>query len=303
MKEPLNHDSILPWEKDLIVEKLPTSVSDFCKLSIVIPIYNSGDFLEKTIRSLLCNDLHNVEIIVSDGGSTDNTMSILEYYREFFDLIISEKDSGQSDAINKGFQKANGDLLYWLNGDDVVLPNALSKVRKFYIENNNPDFIVGNAHMTEKDFSSINHFIFSQQKIEFDYLIDYASNHLVQPSVFFTMSAWNHCGPLDVNDHFAMDADLFLSIAKNFTGVHLDEDLAYSVYHEDCKTRGKRAESITQLAIVQAKHGGIKYAKKTLDILVSLFNEAVSKQRASVQTNFNDFQDELLALIHHIEDN
>lgn len=270
LKKPLNIEAILPWEADfklnLSKEKLPT-------ISIVIPIYNSGKFLEKTLRSLICNDLKGVELILMDGGSNDNTMEIVNHYQEIFTHIQSKKDDGQSDAINKGYEKSTGDILYWLNGDDIILPNTLNNVRKYYKDNKHCEVLVGNAFMTELDFTPINHFVFSEEKLKFEYLLDYAKNHLIQPSVFFTRKAWNAAGPLDIHDHYAMDADLFIGMAKQFKMHYINEDIAYSVYHEDCKTRGARSESITSLALAQAKHGGFKEAKATLNILVGLYHE------------------------------
>ncbi|MCH8533312.1 MAG: glycosyltransferase [Alkalimonas sp.] len=271
--EPLDEASRLPWEDERVIlsdKQLPS-------VSIVIPVFNSGQFLEKTLRSLLCNDLSNVEIIMQDGGSTDNTHAIIHRYKKMFAQIYSQKDDGQSDAINKGYEKATGNILYWLNGDDILLPNTLIKVRKYFDQNPTCEVLVGDAYMTEIDFKPINHFLFSEKKLKFDYLLDYAKNHLIQPSVFFTRKAWDRAGPLDVNDHYAMDADLFIGMAKIFEFHHIQLDIAYSVYHEACKTRGARAESISALALVQAKYGGVNQAKNTLSILSQLYNDAQSK--------------------------
>lgn len=267
--KPIDENARLPWERNEVLkgaESLPT-------MSIVIPVFNSGVFLEKTLRSLLCNDLKGVEIIMQDGGSKDNSHSIIHRYKDMFSQIYSEKDDGQSDAINKGYEKASGHILYWLNGDDIILPNTLIKIREYFANNPDCEVLVGDAYMTEIDFKPINHFKFDKSKIQFDYLLDYAKHHLIQPSVFFTRKAWEVAGPLDIHDHYAMDADLFISMAKNFDLHHIPIDIAYSVYHEACKTRGARAESITALALVQAKHGGHQQAKNTLNILVELYKE------------------------------
>ena len=164
------------------------------EMSIVLPIYNAGKFLEKTLRSLLCNDLSGVEIIVMDGGSTDDTPAILERYRDYFKVCVSAPDKGQSDAINRGFQQATKPILYWLNGDDLLLPDVLTPVRKRFAEPDRPQVVVGDAYMTELDLKPINHFQFSDEKLKFSYLLDYAAHHLVQPSVFFTRQAWDLVG-------------------------------------------------------------------------------------------------------------
>jgi glycosyltransferase involved in cell wall biosynthesis len=288
LKPPLDPSSILPWEDGFVHDYMNDPDIGASSLSLVIPIYNSGAFLEKTLRSLLLSDLRGVQIIVSDGGSNDSTHQILDHYSDLFSVVISEPDKGQSDAINKGFARATGELYGWLNGDDILLPYALNIVRNEFVSTSNTNFIVGNAFMTEKDFRPIHHFEFSTDKIKFEHLLDYASHHLIQPSVFFTRKAWEVAGELNIDDHYAMDADLFLGIAKHFEGHHINRDLAYSVYHEDCKTRGKRAESITQLALVQAKHGGFSEARKTLDILVQLFNDRQEISSNTIRVELND---------------
>lgn len=270
LPEPLSPSARLPWEAETVVKPAGEGLPG---VSVVMPIYNAGAFLEKSIRSLLTSDLSGVELILIDGGSTDNTRDIAEHYKAFFAHMVFEKDDGQSDAINKGFERASKDILYWLNGDDILLPNALTDVRAVFRDHPDTHVVVGDAYLTEKNFDAIRHFQFSPDLLRFDSLIDYAKNHLVQPSVFFTREAWKQAGPLANDLHYAMDADLFLGMASKFTFRHLPLDLAFSVYHEDCKTRGKRAESITELALVQAKHGGHAEARNTLNILVGMFNE------------------------------
>ena len=288
LPEPLSSASILSWEKDLVIEKADARLPG---VSIVIPIYNAGAFLEKTIRSLLCNDLTDVELILMDGGSTDNTAAIIAHYRQAFTVAVSEKDRGQSDAINKGFARATKPILYWLNGDDIILPNAILAMRRAFRDNPGTEVVVGNAYMTEKDFTPIHHFVFSAEKLCFDYLLDYASHHLVQPSVFFSRNAWDEVGPVKEDLHYAMDADLFLGMAAKFKFLHIPVDIGYSVYHEDCKTRGKRGESISELAFVQATHGGHTEARKTMNILVGMYNEAEARVAAPVVPPPSDHRD------------
>ena len=278
LRDPLDKTSILSWEADLVIDPAEANLPG---VSIVIPIYNAGAFLEKTLRSLLCNDMRGIELILMDGGSSDNTADIVAHYKDIFAHITMERDEGQSDAINRGYEKASQPILYWLNGDDLILPNTLVAIRRAFRDNPDSQVVVGNAYMTEKDLSPIRHFVFSPEKLVFPYLLDYAAHHLIQPSVFFSRIAWDAIGPLNKDLHYAMDADLFLGMARDFNFLHLPLDIGYSVYHEDCKTRDKRGESITELALIQAQHGGFAQARKTLDILVSLFNDAEAKAELS----------------------
>lgn len=302
LRNPLSVHSVLPWEQGLVVEKAEAGLPG---VSIVIPIFNSGVFLEKTLRSLICNDLTGVELILMDGGSTDNTREIVAHYQDIFTHAVFERDKGQSDAINKGYLRATQPILYWLNGDDLILPNTLNAVRRAFRDNPGTEVVVGNAYMTEIDLKPIRHFVFSPEKLKFGHLLNYAANHLIQPSVFFTRKAWDAAGPVKLDQHYAMDADLFLGMASRYEFRYLPLDIAYSVYHEACKTRGKRGESITELAMVQASHGGMEEARKTLDILVSMFNEADNRPAAAPQSSEADVvaRQKLAAIEESVEKN
>ena len=111
------------------------------KISIVTPSYNQGKFLRETIESVLNQDYPNLEYFIVDGGSTDNSVDIIREYEDRIDWWVSEKDKGQSDAINKGFKRASGELLCWVNSDDVLLSDCLSKVAYRYINNGKPELI------------------------------------------------------------------------------------------------------------------------------------------------------------------
>lgn len=272
--EPLRPSSVLPFERTHW--GVESAAPDLPTLSLVMPIYNSGPYLERTLRSLLLNDLAGVEIIVMDGASTDNTGEILDHYASLFATVVSEPDSGQSEAINKGFARASGDILGWLNGDDLVLPDTLNAVRAAFRDDPGADVVVGDAALVDIDLAVTHAFRTAPDRLTFEHLLDYAANHLVQPSVFFTRAAWETAGPLDESLHYAMDADLFLTMARTMKLAHLPREIAYSVYHADAKTRRHRAASLSELALVEARHGGFEEARRTLDRLVTLCNEALA---------------------------
>ena len=274
LPEPLSATAVLPFEKAYRPERAD---ADLPGVSIVIPVYNAGPFLERTIRSLLMNDLAGCELILMDGGSTDMTMEVVDHYRDHFTVVVSERDSGQSEAINKGMARAKKPILSWLNGDDILLPNRLKVVREAFRDHPGTNVVVGNAYLTNIDLSPIRRLNFSPERLTFGRLINYAVDHLVQPSVFFTRTAWRTCGPVKPDLHYAMDADLFLSMAGCYTFRHIPVNIAYSVYHSECKTLKKRAESLTELALVQTRHGGFEEARTTLDILVRLYNDTKTR--------------------------
>jgi glycosyltransferase involved in cell wall biosynthesis len=128
-----------PWiERSSQLPDKMTDGSAWPHISIVTPSYNQGQFIEETIRSVLLQGYPNLEYIIIDGGSTDNTVEIIEKYESWISYWVSEKDSGQSDALNKGFAIGDGQICAYINSDDIFLPNALSKVSLAYAEN--PEF-------------------------------------------------------------------------------------------------------------------------------------------------------------------
>ncbi|UOM34192.1 glycosyltransferase family 2 protein [Acuticoccus sp. I52.16.1] len=281
LPEPLDITAELPFETGFRMER---AAADLPGVSIVIPVYNAGPFLERTIRSLLMNDLAGCELILMDGGSTDGTMDVVGYYRDHFAVVVSERDSGQSDAINKGMARAKKPILTWLNGDDLILPNRLNVVREAFRDRPGTKVVVGNAYLTDLDLTPIHRFNFAPERLTFGRLLNYSMNHLVQPSVFFAREAWRACGPVKEDLHYAMDADLFLAMAGRYTFEHVPVDVAYSVYHSECKTLKKRGESLAELAMVQARHGGFKEAEITLGQLVALYNGAKARAETLEET-------------------
>ena len=117
------------------------------KISVVTPSYNQGQFIEQTIRSVLLQGYPNLEFIIIDGGSDDNTLEIIRKYENWLTYWVSEPDRGQSHAINKGIRRATGEILLWLNSDDLVLPDAFNTVVSKFVENPEVRLIIGQAHI------------------------------------------------------------------------------------------------------------------------------------------------------------
>lgn len=139
-----------PWTE--ASSTLPLSFPDgrpWPKISIVTPSYNQGHFLEETIRSVLLQGYPNLEYIIIDGGSTDASVQIIKKYEKWLTYWVSEKDKGQSHAINKGWSKATGDIIAYLNSDDIYLPNSLGYVAEAWITQSRPAAVVGSVVMTD----------------------------------------------------------------------------------------------------------------------------------------------------------
>jgi cellulose synthase/poly-beta-1,6-N-acetylglucosamine synthase-like glycosyltransferase len=139
-----------PWNSEVsrIPPKLPSG-KPWPRISVVTVTYNQGAYLEETIRSVLMQGYPNLEYIVVDGGSTDNTQSVLQRYSHQLAACISEPDEGQSDALNKGMSRATGDILAWLNSDDQYLPNTLRAVAESF-DQADSDLVVGGTVLVRK---------------------------------------------------------------------------------------------------------------------------------------------------------
>src|SRR4030066_2441490 len=115
------------------------------KISVITPSYNQGQFIEETIISVIGQKYPELEYIIIDGGSTDNSTAIIRKYERDLAYWISEKDSGQSEALNKGFKKASGDIVCWINSDDLLLPGSLKIVAEYFWKHPDVMFINGNT--------------------------------------------------------------------------------------------------------------------------------------------------------------
>ena len=125
--------------------------SDLPSLSIVIPSYNQGEFIERTIVSILEQDYPSLQLILMDGGSTDGTMAVVDKYRDRFAIVRHEKDDGQADAIARGFALCTGDIMTWLNSDDTYLPGTLRRVGEYFRDHSRAEFVYGDYQLIDAD--------------------------------------------------------------------------------------------------------------------------------------------------------
>jgi len=174
------------------------------RISIVIPNFNSGEVLERAIRSLLNQDYPDLQLIVADGGSRDVSREILERYRAAFDVLISEKDAGQADGLNKGFAHANGEIYGWLCADDELMPGALSQVAEVFRRHPEADVVTGYCARIYPDGSPY-HSPPDPQAWEKIHILDV----IEQPSTFWKADLHRKLGRLDTSYHLAFDWDLW----------------------------------------------------------------------------------------------
>jgi GT2 family glycosyltransferase len=207
-------------------------------VSIITPSYNQAPYLEQTIQSVLGQDYPRIEYIVVDGESTDNSFEIIKKYNDRLAYWISEKDSGQAEAINKGFARAKGEILAWLNSDDYYLPNTISAVVKCFEENPEVVMVYGDMQAVDGNGQTINVLKYKQLSLQ-----DLLCFQIIgQPSVFFRRSALEKTGWLVTSFHFMLDHHLWIRLAQQGRIQHVPQVWSAARYHPQAKNRARAAE-------------------------------------------------------------
>jgi len=179
-------------------------------VSIVTPSFNQGRFLETTIQSVLAQDYPQIEYSIIDGGSTDNSVNVIKKYEDQLAWWVSEKDRGQTDAINKGFGRAKGSILAWINSDDTYEPGAVTAAVKYLQEHPQVGMVYGDCNFINDSGRVIGRFNAAQTNYR---LLRQGYAHIPQQTMFFRSELWRQVGPLDPSFYFAMDYDLWTRIA------------------------------------------------------------------------------------------
>ena len=211
-------------------------MQDYPKVSIVTPSYNQSEFLEETIMSVLEQNYPNLEYFIFDGGSNDGSADIIKKYQKHLTYWASEKDRGQSDAINKGFARATGKYINWLNSDDVFLEGALFKLVEFLEANSSIDLVYGNVVF----INSRSQRLYSTYEVPYSQRITlYSLNYLPQPAALYRTSLTQCLGPLDENLHYCMDHELWLRMhSANGKIAHINDFVAGYRLHSRSKGIG-----------------------------------------------------------------
>lgn len=255
------------WPTHLDKDNPPvyTTCNSDIKLSIVIPTLNQADTLEHTLLSIINQDYRNFEIIIIDGGSRDHTMRIVEKYHEWIYYFMTGQDNGQSDAINKGFDKATGKIYAWINSDDYYLPSAFSKVIKMFSES--IDILVGAGDIVTKDCRFLKHI--HPMKMEQKNLIRWTEGDwIMQQSCFWTADIWKKSGGVDESLKLLMDFDLWFRFANLGQSVIINETLAVMRYYPEVKTVSLKELVKEETAYVFAKYGEYEKVRRLVRELV-----------------------------------
>lgn len=179
-----------------------------------------------------------LEYILIDGGSDDGSLEIIKKYQDKFAYWISEKDGGQAEAINKGFARATGEVVAWLNSDDYYLPDAVSSAAKVFAENPEVVFVYGNMLAVDAQGKTFNALTYKQLT-----LADLLCFQIIgQPAVFMRRSALQKTNGLDVSFHFLLDHLLWIQLAQRGKILHVNQTWSAARYHAEAKNRAKAAE-------------------------------------------------------------
>jgi glycosyltransferase involved in cell wall biosynthesis len=221
------------------------------RISIVTPSFNQGRFIEETISSVLEQRYQDLEYIVMDGGSTDGTQAILERYATHFAHVQSGPDGGQTEALAAGFARANGDVLAWLNSDDVYEPGTLDEVAEFFARRPEAQFVFGDSTWIDAGGTIL------RRKREIPFKRDLwlrTYNYIPQPSTFWRRDLYLAAGGLDPAFSLAMDTDLWARFSDMTTLHHVRRYWSRMRVHEDQRNTRLRARSDEEDAIIRRRY-------------------------------------------------
>jgi glycosyltransferase involved in cell wall biosynthesis len=222
-------------------------------VSIITPSFNQARYIEKTINSVLSQDYPYIEYLIVDGGSQDGTVDIIKKYEGRIAWWVSEQDQGQTDAINKGFARATGEILAWLNSDDTYQPGAISAAVKYLQEHPEVGMVYGDCNFVNEDGRVIGKFNSAQTNQQ---LLRQGYVHIPQQTMFFRADLWKQVGPLDPSFYFAMDYDLWTRLAARTQLKYVPQTWANFRLHTTGKTIAADDRCWPEMMRVHYRDGG-----------------------------------------------
>jgi glycosyltransferase involved in cell wall biosynthesis len=244
-----------PWDADPEnITDLPVRLATWPRVTIVTPSYNQAEVLEETIRSVLLQGYPNLEYVVMDGGSSDGSVDIIRRYDSQLASWVSERDGGQADAINKGFARTSGEILGWVNSDDVYEPGAIWRAVRHFQANQGCRLVYGDGwHIDER----------SERTHPCDFVRPFDAtrlktvDYILQPASFWRRSLWEEVGPLSVDLHWTFDWDWYIRASRVTEFCYLSEQLALYRWLPSTKTGSGGRARHSEIARIARRHGGI----------------------------------------------
>ena len=242
-----------------------SALANLPKISIVIPSFNQGDFIEATLLSLLDQKYPNLELIVIDGKSTDDTVEVIKKYSDRIIYWVSEKDQGQTDALIKGFQVATGEIWGWLNSDDLHEPLTLWEVAEFFSAHPNAQVVFGDCSWITMEGRPIR----PMREIPFiRFIWLFSHNYIPQPSTFWRAALYRQAGGLDRTFNLAMDTDLWSRFSEETRIWHVNSYWSRFRTYPEQKNRALREQSDAEDHRIRArmlpKNMNVKLARAIL---------------------------------------
>lgn len=272
-----------PWlkdEPDCAFE--PSDVSGLPKISVITPSYNQVRFIERTIRSVLLQQYPSLEYIIIDGGSTDGSVEVIRRYEPRLSYWVSEPDRGQSHAINKGFEKATGRVLCWLNSDDYYLPDTLLTVGRILADGTGNYALASHCLKIYEDGRPAVKLEgrYENRRRLFQFWKGYQMH---QPAIFWRREVFEKVGCLSEELNLIMDFDYWARISRYFDFVNVDRVLACCNYHAEAKTGDGYARYHRDLKRYASRYWGSKLTAEFWRLRLSMlshFNIQPLKNRA-----------------------
>lgn len=253
-------------------------------ISVVVPSFNQGQFLGQALESIFNQNYPRVEVLVMDGGSTDNSVDIIRSYEGRLAYWQSQSDQGQSAAVNEGVSRATGDLVAWLNSDDFYYGDCFWTVADAYQCLPNRGTYIGNGFRYEQETSkykpfSERHLAFNREALTFG--LDY----ILQPAVFFSRQVWNQVNGLDPSLHFCMDWDILIRIGNSYGVTLVNDFLAVSREYKDTKTSRGKLKRTYEISAMIARHTGQEITPGTAHYLLEGLLEITAESNLEFLTD------------------
>lgn len=231
--------------------------NSYPKISVITPSLNQGRFLEQCLQSVLAQNYPNLELIVIDGGSKDQSLDIIRRYAPQITHWVSEPDAGQSDAINKGFRIASGELVAWLNADDFYLQDSLHQVAAAFQQHPNASFIFGDGIRVDEQGQKKSIFWEGQQPFFDRKALIFGLNYILQPASFINLRCLQEIGYLNPTLQYGMDTDLWIRLSGVAEPIAIPAILAASREYGETKTSSGSFARIEELRKITEEHSGL----------------------------------------------
>ena len=223
------------------------------KISVVVPSFNQAKFIEETLRSVIVQDYPNLELIVIDGGSTDDSVSIIKKYEKYITYWVSEPDGGQTKGLIKGFNRATGSIQCWLNSDDLLEKGTLASVADYFESHPNIDAVFGNTLWIDEASQPLR----EQREIPFNRFIwMYTYNYIPGMSMFWRKDIYDKVGGLNSEFNLAMDADLWIRFAEVGYIGHVQKIWSRMRFYPEQKNRSLRDQSDAEDLRIRSRYWG-----------------------------------------------